>query len=957
MRVSEKFTAFARETHNQMMHHTIRCQQQVVKCLGGTTRLPASFEDDTFSESEFLEFARAADLATVTTFFHIAKQVACFTYGQYEEALEHATLAAPTMVTVSALPVGATHHFYRALTLAALHRHSPSAQKGELEAGLAHELKKLAHWAESCPENYQNRHALVAAEAARIAGRDLEAMRLYDEAIRSARDNGIVANEALAFELAAEFYRERGHELIADTYLSQACARYARWGAHGKVRQLERKFPQLAERPRGSPVPTEGLRAEQLDVLTVMKASQAISGKVELDELIDTLMHVVLESAGAQSATLLLLRDNAVQLAAVASVGPEGVSVQRQLGSAPTPSELPASIINYVRRTRERVRLGNATRANPFAADEYLVSRQTKSVLCLPIVRRAELVGLLYLENNLVTDAFTPGRLAVLELLAGQAAISLEIANLVETERHAREALKSSESRFRRIFESNMIGLHFGDLSGRIHEANQYLLDMLGYTREDVESGRLNWTELTPPQWEAASQAAVEQVRSFGRCLPFEKEYIRKDGTLVPALIGSSLFPGKKEEVLSFILDITERKRAESALHRSEENLRQVQKMEAIGNLAGGIAHDFNNLLSIILGYSSLLLTEMTVADPRHLYVDEISEAGTRAATLTKQLLAFGRKQMLQPKVVTLDSIVSGVERMLRRLIGEDIELTVLAQPGPGTVRVDPGQVEQIIMNLAVNSRDAMPQGGKLTLETANVELDASYAAEHQGVTAGPHVMLAVTDTGTGMDEATRARMFEPFFTTKEIGKGTGLGLSTVFGIVQQSGGSVRVDTALGKGTSIKIYFPRVDATPAELRESVSPRAAAGARAETILLVEDDPHVRTLIRTILEQFGYEVLEAQNGGDALLICEDQSQPIHLLLTDVIMPRMSGAQLAERLKPIRPTMKVLFMSGYADDSIVHQGLLKPGVAFLQKPITPETLTRKVREVLDSANQGTG
>ncbi len=543
-----------------------------------------------------------------------------------------------------------------------------------------------------------------------------------------------------------------------------------------------------------------------------------------------------------------------------------------------------------------------------------------------------------------MTDAFNTGRSAVLELLSEQAAISRELADLTATERR-------SESRFRRVFESNMIGLFFGDLRGGIVQANDYLLDMLGFTRDDLEAGRLRWTDLTPPEWQPASAAAVEELRAFGRCRPFEKEYFRKDGTRVPALVGSSIFSLEKEQQISFILDLTERKRAEAALHRSEENLRQAQKMEAIGNLAGGIAHDFNNLLSLILGYSSLLENDLTTIDPKRMYAAEISAAAMRAGGLTRQLLAFSRKQVLQPKVVDLNAILTGVEGMLRRLIGEDLELNVIADPSLGTTRVDPGQVEQIVINLAVNGRDAMPHGGKLTLETANVELDAQYAAENGGV-AGPHVMLSVTDTGVGMDQATQARMFEPFFTTKEVGKGTGLGLATVFGIVQQSEGSIWVSSSPGKGTCFKIYFPRTGEPAADLHESPAPERTPRAGSETILLVEDDESVRTLARTLLQRCGYDVVEAQSGGDALLICEDPGLTIHLLLTDVIMPRMNGAQLAERLCPLRPWMKVLFMSGYADDSIVHHGILDPGVALLEKPITLETLTRKVREVLDGA-----
>lgn len=396
-------------------------------------------------------------------------------------------------------------------------------------------------------------------------------------------------------------------------------------------------------------------------------------------------------------------------------------------------------------------------------------------------------------------------------------------------------------------------------------------------------------------------------------------------------------------EVFGAWLDITERKQLEEQFH-------QAQKMEAVGRLAGGVAHDFNNLLTAILGSADLALESLKPGGTEHEEVQEIRKAALRAADLTRQLLAFSRQQVIAPRLLNPNAVVADMDKLMRRLLGEDVALRTVLASDLGSVKADPNQLEQVLMNLAVNARDAMPNGGKLTIETQNVELDQAYVRGHLSAQPGPYVMLAVSDTGVGMDAATQARIFEPFFTTKERGKGTGLGLATVYGIVKQSGGWIWVYSETGEGTTFKVYLPRVTAAAAPAAPSPAPRASARG-SETILVVEDDEMIRNLVQKVLMANGYTVLVADSGTDAERVAEAHAGPIHLLVTDVVLPGLNGREVARRLVAQRAGIRVLFLSGYTDDAIVHRGMLDPGVNFLQKPFPPAVLGRKVREVLDS------
>jgi two-component system cell cycle sensor histidine kinase/response regulator CckA len=419
----------------------------------------------------------------------------------------------------------------------------------------------------------------------------------------------------------------------------------------------------------------------------------------------------------------------------------------------------------------------------------------------------------------------------------------------------------------------------------------------------------------------------------------------RKDGTFYHEEMTITPVKSHSGEITHFIaikLDITERKQLEQQLLAS-------QKMEAVGRLAGGVAHDFNNLLQVIMGYSDLVVEAFSPPDPRSYQLQQIKKAGLKATALTRQLLAFSRKQVFQPRVLDVNALITDFHKMLHRIVGEDIELETHLKLEPGNIKADPGQVEQIIMNLVVNSRDAMPEGGKLSIETANVDLDEAYCRSHPAIRPGRYVMIAITDTGIGMDSQTQARIFEPFFTTKEQGKGTGLGLATVYGIVKQSEGFIWVYSELAKGTTFKLYFPRIDA-PAQIGDSHEIRAEIVGGSETILLVEDSEPLRELTRAFLEKNGYSVLAADSGTSALALAERQERPIRLLLTDVVMPGMSGRDLADRLAARYPALKVLYMSGYTSDAIVKHGVLQPGISFIEKPFSERALMAKLREVLD-------
>ena len=666
------------------------------------------------------------------------------------------------------------------------------------------------------------------------------------------------------------------------------------------------------------------------------EVAQAITSSLDIDTVLRRITDSAKELVGSDLAMIGFREGDA-----------EAVTVRHRVGSRYT-SDPTFSIEPGKGFGGQALLTGRPVRTDDYMSDpsyskDYLgsvVKDESVSAMVVPIKSEERVVGLLYVANR-SRRPFSDHDEATLLRLADEAAVAIRNAQLFASERE-------SERRYRTLVESSIQGIH-------IHRdwvtlfANPAFARMLGYDSADELVGLDARGWIAPQELSRLESDRAERFRGDPVSAQYELQAVRRDRSLiwVDIQVAEIIWEGEPA-VQSTVLDITERKRAEQALRQSEAQLRQVQKMEAVGQLAGGVAHDFNNLLTVITGRTELLLLRLAADDPHRRDVELVRKTADRAASLTQQLLAFSRKQMLQPRVLDLNGVVAGMAQMLKPLIGETIELETSLDPLLGRVKADPSQIEQIILNLAVNARDAMPQGGRLTIETGNVDLDSAFVEAHPGASAGSHAMLSVRDTGTGMSAEVQAHLFEPFFTTKGVGKGTGLGLATVYGIVKQHGGYVRIESAAGSGTTVRIYLARFAVVP---DASAAPAAEVPAvvGSGTVLVVEDEGELRDLATEVLGLAGYSVLSAGGPSEALEVARHHTGPIHLLLTDVVMPEMSGRDLADRLVHTRPGLKVLYMSGYTDDAIVHHGVLDPSTVLLQKPFTPDRLTRMVGDLL--------
>ena len=796
-REAENGLEFARKARFGFAIDVITAQLGLIRILCGMTPKFGSFDDGQFDELRFERHLANDPAAQPECFYWIRKLQARFFAGDYESAIDASLRAQRLLWTAPSNFEMAEYHLYGALSRAASCDSAfPDRYRQHLEALTAHH-RQLEVWAENCPENFGNRAALVAGEIARLEGRDFEAMRLYEEAIRLAHTNGFVHNEALANELAARFYVARGFEKIAYAYLREARYCYLRWEAAGKVRQLDQLYPQLREEePVPGPTSTIGASVEHLDLATVIKVSQAVSGEIVLGKLIDTLMRTAIEHAGAERGLLILPRGVEHRIEAEATTSGDTIIVCLREASM-AEAAVPESIIHYVVRTRESVILDDASAQHPFSADPYIRRQHARSILCLPLINQAKLLGLLYLENNLAPHVFTPTRIAVLKLLASQAAISLENTRLYRD-------LTEREAKIRRLVDANIMGIFIGNLQGEIIEANEAFLHMVQYSREDLVSGRVGWTDLTPAEWRDRDERAVAEVKTTGTVQPYEKEFFRKDGSRVPVLVGAAVFEGSGNEGVAFVLDLSEQKRAEDALHQAQAELARVSRMTTMEQLAASIAHEVNQPLAAVVTSGNACLNWLSTSPPNlrkvRDAVERIVRDGNRASDVLKRVRALLKKAPLIKSSLNVNEVIQEVLALVGgELRKRGVEVSAELDFNLPSVMADFVQLQQVLLNLVMNAIESMTT----ITDRPRVLQIQSRLHDLAGRSA---VLVAVRDSGVGLSADAMAGVFEAFYSTKP--EGMGMGLWICRSIIEAHGGQLTAQPNDGVGAMFQFVLP-----------------------------------------------------------------------------------------------------------------------------------------------------
>jgi PAS domain S-box-containing protein len=806
-RESERGLDFVRKAKFRDAIDITVAQQRFIENMRGRTASFSVFSDATFDETGFEAQLTEDRMATMVVWYWILKLQARFISGDYEAAIAAARKAKALLWATDANIQLLDYYYYGALAVAAVYDTAPLDRQHEWRDLLTAHRERLREWAETYPPTFGDKYALVSAEIARLEGRDAEVMRLYEKAIRSARDHGFVQNEALAHEMAARFYAARDFDTIAHAYLREARRCYLRWGASGKVRQLEQLHPHLRN-ALGPAYPTTTIDAsvEQLDVGTVLKAAQAVSGEIILGELIKTLLRIAVENAGAERGLLILFPGDEPQIAAEATTGRGQVEVTLRQ-TALLSAELPEAVLHTVIRTRESVILDDALAQQPFSTDVYIAQKRARSILCLPLVKQSKLIGVLYLENSLAPHVFKPARISVLELLASQAAISLENARLYSD-------LGEREARIRRLVDANIIGVMIWSVDGEIIEANEAFLGMLGYSNEDLISGRLRRKDLTPAEWHDPDDKALARLKATGTIQPREKEFFRKDGSRVPALVGAASLEGSREETVSFVLDLSERKQAEESLRESQRRYGETQialahanRVTTMGQLTASIAHEVNQPLTGVRANAESglrwLRREIPDVDAACRSLEWIIDDGNRASEVIRRVRSLANKTSVEKLPLDVNDVAREVIALVQReLTNHRVSLRMESAPALPMILGDRVQLQQVLINLVMNGIEAMQP---VTDRPRELVIRSS---QHEN----SEVIVSVTDYGVGISAENADRLFNPFFTTKD--SGMGMGLSICRSIMEAHGGQLWATANAPHGATFQFTLP-VNANPA----------------------------------------------------------------------------------------------------------------------------------------------
>lgn len=833
-------------------------------------------------------------------------------------------------------------------------------------------------------QSLDNKKLLIEAVIAQLEGDFHAAIGLYDKSIDSAKHAMNHFDEALACELAARYSISLGNEDVAVLYLHEARNAYTMSGSTANADIIDSEFEHLLSNPEiinsAEPFPgknsTSDNTLESFDLAAVIKASHLISGEIMLDSLFEKLIKILSENAGADKVFIILEEDGKLRIEAMSSAIDNKVILNQTL-SIDDSGMVPVSIVNYVKRTREYVVLNNAAREGKFMNDPYIMDNNIKSVVCFPLLRQQVVNGIVYLENSLSAGVFSSERLEMIKLLSTQATISLENAMLFEKTKKAEYELQQQYEEiqsqyeemesmndelektyrklldvneeiviFKKFAEASGQGMGMSDLSQKITYANPALCNVLKETNPVTVIGKSFNSYYSKESFKKIKNEIFNILIQGGEW-EGEMDVITSNGDVVPTF--QSFFSirdnaGKLLLYATIVTDITDRKKLEGQLIQS-------QKMEAVGRLAGGIAHDFNNLLTAIIGYSQMILNDMSENDKNRGDLNEILKAADRSSSLTRQLLAFSRKQILKPSIIDLNNVVKNIGKMLNRLIGEDIHLVTLLMENIDHVKADKGQVEQIIMNIIVNARDAMPNGGTITITTGNKIISKNEARTIPDSRPGKFVCLTIEDTGIGIDDKIIKMIFEPFFSTKSPDKGTGLGLSVVYGIVAQHNGWISVTSKVDEGTSFNIYLPSTKVKINDTVKKINKTEIVKGRGERILLVEDQIEVMNFTSKALKKNGYNIFEASSGSAAIKLFEQENGLFDLVFSDVVLPDIKGTIVADYVKSQRPEIPIILSSGYADKQSQLDTIREKGYRFLEKPYFLNDLLLIINEVLQS------